>query len=106
MLFVSVEDFYEHVERLPRLRIEEEEALWKQGDADAREKLVQGYLPFVAGMIRRTSGQVQTLKTVYACIACTEKCVANFDHNRGRREFVHQLGWRLRQCIIRCIAER
>ena len=48
---------------------------------------------------------MQTLKAVYACIGCVERCVATFDFSRGKREFLHMLSWRLRQCIIRCIAE-
>jgi DNA-directed RNA polymerase specialized sigma subunit len=107
-VFLNVEDFLQKAERIAPLSPEEEAQLYARlqaGDLAARERLAEGYLPLVAARIRRGPQRVHTLKAVYACIGCVERCVATFDFSRGKREFLHMLSWRLRQCIIRCIAE-
>ena len=107
MLFLSVEDFLKKAGRIVPLTREEEAGLYARlqaGETAARERLVEGYLPLVAARIRRGPQRVQTLKAVYACIGCVERCVDTFDFSRGRREFLNALSRHLRQCITRCIA--
>ena len=109
MYFITAEDFFSKVETIAQLSREETATLGAQlaaGDASAREKLILGHLPFVAGLIRRGPRDLQTLHTVYACIECLEKQVDHFDFTRENARFIDRLGWAMRQCITRCIAER
>lgn len=106
MLFISAADFFDKVRTISPLTDEDVRALvlrMNDGDAVARDRLVQGYLPFVATFIRRAPRRMQTLHTVYACIACVRTAVAQFDFSRGRRAFAVYLGQRLRRCMIRCL---
>lgn len=109
MLFISVEDFLIQAKAVSRLSRAEEKALAQRmaaGDKAARESLVRGYLPIVAFRIRLAPRQLHTLKTVYACVAVLEKSVDRFNFLQDSETFAHHLGWGLRQCITRCIADR
>lgn len=109
MLFISVEDFFAQVKALPSLTREGERDLAARmaaGDTAAREELVRGYLPMVAACLRRAPSSVQTLDTVYACIATLEQGVDRFRFEQTGETFAHHLSWRLRQCITRCVARR
>ena len=109
MLFISAEDFFGKVKAIPPLTREEERALAARkdsGDEAARRRLVEGYLPFVAAVIRRAPQAEQTLDTVYACVVALEKGVDGFNFAQDSETFAHHLSWRLRQCITRCIADR
>ena len=108
MLFLSAADFFEQAAKQPRLTREDEKRLAQQflEDPNTREQLTRSYYPRVAGKIRRMPQQLQTLKTVYACLDTLEKGVDRFDFSQTRELFSHHLSWRLRQCSTRCIAER
>ena len=109
MLFISVEDFFTQASAIPRLSRDEEKDLAQRmaaGDQAAREALVRGYLPMAAGRIRWAPREIHTLRTVYACIAAVEKSVDRFNFQQDSEPFVHHLGWALRQCITRCIADQ
>ena len=109
MLFISAEDFFTQVSTVSPLTKEETKRLGAQlavGDTSAREQLIRGHLPFVAGYIRRGPRDLQTLHTVYACIEALEKAVDRFDFTRENTHFVDALSRTMRQCITRCIAER
>ncbi len=109
MLFMDAEDFFNHAAGHSRMTREEEKSCARniaQGDTDARNKLIQSYLPQVAAQVRRMPKELQTLRTVYCCLAALEKGVDGFNFLQDNETFVHHLSWRLRQCITRCIAER
>ena len=109
MLFISAEDFISRASKLPRMTREEEKRCAQsilQGDTEARERLVQSYLPLVAAHVRRAPKSIQTLKTVYCCIVALEKGVDSFNFLQDGEPFSHHLSWSMRQCITRCIAER
>ena len=108
MLFISTEDFFNQAKALPPLSREEEQLLAKQmaQDPAAREQLIRSYLPHVASYVRRAPKDLQTLQTVYACLATLEKGVDSFHFQQEQETFSHHLSWRLRQCITRCIADR
>lgn len=109
MLFISVEDFLTQASAVRRLSRAEEQALAKRmadGDAAARQTLVRNGLPLVAAFVRRAPREIRTLHTVYACIAEVEKGVDRFPFLQEGETFAHHMGWRLRQCITRCLAER
>ena len=108
MRFITVEDFYEQAAEIPRLTREEEvrcAQAMRDGDTDARARLIEGYLPMVAAHIRR-SGDLQSLALVYSCCDTLEKGVDKFNFLQEGETFSHHLSWRLRQCTTRYIADR
>ncbi len=106
MLFISVEDFFERAKSATRLTREEEKqcAQAMAESTEARERLICSYLPQVAACIKRAPQKIQTLQTVYTCIASLEKGVDSFNFLQDGESFSHHLSQRLRQCITRCIA--
>ena len=109
MLFISLDDFLNTVKTISPLTREEVLLLASQmhdGDEEVRDKLVRGYLPFVATFIRRAPRSIQTLSTVYACIDCLKKSLDRFNFAQDRKPFANYLGRRLRLCIVRCLINR
>lgn len=108
-MYISAEDFFEKAELCSCLsRSEEKECALKmaQGDASAKEKLIQSYLPFVASIIKRAPKSIQTLHTVYSAIASLERGVESFDFLQESESFSHHLSYRMRCVIVNCIANR
>ena len=106
MVYTSVEDFYEKADRCGRLTRQEERECaehMKNGDQNAREKLVQSYLPMVAAYIRRRQLQRQTLGLVFYCVQALEKAVDSFDFLQDSEPFSHRLNWWLRQATTEYI---
>lgn len=108
MLFISIEDFFAQAKNAPRLTREEEKQLAKEMEqnAAARAQLIRNYLPFVAARIRRAPKKLQNLQTVYTCLVSLEKGVDQFNFLQDSETFAHHLGWRLRQCITRCLIDQ
>lgn len=109
MLFISVEDFLSRAKAMPRLTREEEKALARlraDGDEQAAQRLRESGLPLVASLIRRQPLSLQNLHTVYACIRCAEACADGFNFLQDGETFIHRLSLRLRQCLVRCLAEQ
>ena len=109
MLFVSVDDFFQKVRSTTRLSRANEKYLamkMNEGDAEARQAILNSYLPMVASYIRRSPKELQTLETIYCCIHSLEKGVDSFNFLQDSETFTHHLSWRLRQCITRCLVDR
>lgn len=109
MLFICVEDFFETARNAHRLTRDEEKLLaekMRNGCAEARQAIIESYLPFVAGYILRAPATIHTLDTVYRCIDSLEKGVDTFPFQQEGETFLHHLSWRMRQCITACIANR
>lgn len=109
MLFISVDDFFQKVRGVARLSRTDEKDFalkMKEGNAEARQAIVNGYLPIVASYIRRSPKELQTLETIYSCIRSLEKGVDGFNFLQDSETFTHHLSWRLRQCITRCLVDR
>ena len=109
MLYVTIEDFYAGAGEATRLTREQEKACataMAQGDTDARQRLIQSYLPMVAAAIRRAPQQIQTLHTVYAAISTLERGIDDFNFQEEGETFAHHLSWRLRQCLVRCLVDQ
>lgn len=107
MIFVDVEDFYQKVSSFSPMSRQEEIACatrMKNGDAEARQELIQSYLPMVAGHIKRTKASMQTLGLVLYCVQALEKAVDSFDFLHSREPFSNRLHWYLRQAVTRYIA--
>ena len=102
MLFINTEDFFAQASAVVRLSRDEEQTLARQmaaGDDAAREDLIRSQFPLVAAYIRKAPPQVQTLQTVYACIAIVEAAVDRFSFQQSGETIAHHLGWQLRKCI-------
>ena len=100
MLYISLEDFYEKARVCrPLSRQEERDCALRmqQGDNGARERLIEGYLPMVAGHIRRAPADVQGLGLVLYCLQALEKAVDSIDFLQDSETFTHRLSWHLRQ---------
>lgn len=100
MICISVEDFYEKTNSCRRLSRQEEiecAVRMKNGDADAREQLIESYLPAVASHIKRLAPHMQTLTLVLYCQQALEKAVDTFDFLQDGETFSHRLSWGLRQ---------
>ena len=109
MLFYSVEEFFRYADRQKRLTREEELALAfavRNGDEAASKRLADGYLPFVAGVIRRQTPELQTLRLVMRCCMLLEQEIGRFDFAQEGETFLHRLSWAMRQAVTREIAER
>ena len=109
MLFITVDDFFQKVHSTTRLSRNDEKnyALkMKEGDAEARQAIVNSYLPMVASYIRRSPKELQTLETIYSCVRSLEKGVDSFNFLQESETFTHHLSWHLRQCITRCLVDR
>lgn len=109
MLYISLEDFFEKAASCCRLTRQEEVACaiaMGNGDPAARERLLQSYIPMVAGHIKRCKPQLQTLKLVYTCLQALEKAVDTFNFLQESESFTHRLSWWLRQATTRYIADQ
>ena len=109
MLFISVEDFFEKVSHISPLSREEElryAQLMREGDPRAKEKLMEGYMPHVASVIRKMRSEYQTLELVFRCCTALEKAVEQFDFFQNGERFSHHLSWWLRQTTTRYIVEK
>lgn len=108
MVYISVDDFYEKVSSFSVMNREEELECAKQmktGDAVARERMIQSYLPMVAAHIRHTGPDMQRLGLVYSCLKALESAVDSFDFFQGSEPFSHRLSWHLRQAVTSYIAD-
>ena len=108
MVFISIDDFYKKAALCRVLTRQEEMACaqkMKNGDSAAREKLIQSYLPAVAGHIRRAKPHMQNLGLVLYCVQALEKAVDAFDFLQESEPFSHRLGWYLRQATAEYIVK-
>lgn len=106
MIFISIGDFYEKVKSCRVLSRQEEIEYAKRmqnGDAAAREALLQSYMPMVAGHIRHAKPHVQTLGLVLYCMQALEKAVDSFNFLQDSESFAHRLSWALRQAVVNYI---
>ena len=108
MVFISIEDFYEKAENC-RVLIRQEELecaeQMKQGDSDARRRIVESYLPMTAGYVKRAKPEMQTLSLALYCVDALEKAVDSFNFFQEGETFTHRLSWYLRNAVTRYIAE-
>ena len=106
MVYVSIEDFYEKAGFCKVLARQEELELAKKmktGDPVAREKLIESYMPMVAGHIKHAKPHLQTLGLVLYCVQALEKAVDSFDFTQNSEPFSHRLSWWLRQAVAEYI---
>ena len=100
MLFITIEEFYEKAKQCRRLSRQEEKdcALQMQnGDEAARSRLIESYVPMVAGHIRHLKTSLQTLGMAVYCMQALEAAVNQFNFLQDSEPFSHHLSWALRQ---------
>lgn len=106
MIFIDIEEFYKKASTYIRLTRQEEIACaiaMKNGDCDAREKLIESYIPMVAGHIKHMKPHLQTLGLVLYCMQALEKAVDSFDFLQDSEPFSHRLSWWLREATVKYI---
>jgi DNA-directed RNA polymerase sigma subunit (sigma70/sigma32) len=104
MVFISVEDFFEKAANCTAVSRQEEIALAQRmqaGDQEARQKLIEGYLPFVAGYLRRQKDMYQTLTLALYFTKALESAVDAFNFLQDSETFLHRLSWYLRQAFTK-----
>ena len=107
MLFRTIDEFYLRAEEAERLTREEERRLYAfmlEGDREARDKLVDGYLHIVAAYIRRLPPELAALNSVYSALAMLEGCVDEFNFTSEGESFSHRLSLKLRGLTTTLIA--
>ena len=105
MIFYSIEDFYEKAGKCGRMTRQEEITCaekMKNGDAAARERMIESYIPMVADHIKR-GNKPQTLGLVLYCVHALERAVDSFDFFQESETFTHRLSWWLRQTTVEYI---
>lgn len=106
MIYTSLEDFYAKAASCQSLTRQEERSYalrMAQGDTDARQRLIEGYLPMVAAHIRRLSANMQQFALVIYCVHALEQAVDSFDFLQDSETFTHRLSWYLRQATAQYI---
>ena len=106
MIFIDIEEFYEKASAYARLTRQEEiecAKKMKNGDIVARERLIQSYIPMVAGHIKHMKPHLQTLGLVLYCMQALEKAVYSFDFLQDSEPFSRRLSWWLRQAVANYI---
>ena len=104
MVFVSLDDFFEKVGSCKALTRREEIECVKQmknGDAAAREKLIQSYMPMLAGYIKHAKPDIRSFGLVLYCQQALETAVDSFDFLQDSETFTHRLGLHLKQAVVK-----
>ena len=79
-------------------------ALLKSGNVEARQQIVNSYVPFVALYVKRHIGNDAPLEVIYRCLQALEKAIDTFDFSKGREQFIKLFEPILRREITRYIA--
>ena len=104
MIYLSAQDFFEKASLCRELTRQEEIEYghrMNNGDAAARDALIESYTPIVARHIRHTKAHLQTLGLVLYCMQALEKAVDSFDFTQDSEPFSHRLSWAIRQAVAR-----
>ena len=110
MIFTFICDFFDYVDKLKNLNpltAEEINALailMKQGDAEARQKLTDNYLPFVASTIKKYVKD-PSFELIYRSITALNTLLDSHDFSNVNNSFTRALSFKLRQTITNFIAD-
>ena len=108
MIYITIDDFYKRANACARLSREEEISCakkMKNGDAEARMRLIESYIPVIAGNIRRLTKNYQTITLALRSEQMLEKLVDSFDFLQESETFIHRLSWGMKQVVTKYIAE-
>lgn len=107
MLYTSSQDFFDKASECLRLSRDEEKQCavsMKNGSAEARQRIIDNYIPFVAACVKKYMGKKASLQFIYGCLQRLEIMVDKFDFLQGSEAFTHSLSLALRQEITKYIA--
>ena len=111
MLFTCSCEFFDYVDKIKNLKplnAEEEKELAiliKQGDENARQKLRDNYLPYVASTIKKYSSGEPSLDLIYRFITALDNLIDIHDFSNINNSFTRALSFKLRQTITNHIAD-
>ena len=103
MLITSLEDFYAKVATMKRLTHEEVKECaikMREGDMEARQMLINSYLPICAYRIKHHTKALQTMGMAVYYIQATEKAVDNFNFLQDNDRFGDYLNRYLRNAMV------
>lgn len=107
MIYIDIQDFFQKAAACKRLSRQEEidcAIRMKAGDRDARERLIQSYLPSIAGRIMRSPKHLQTLGYALYCQAELEKVIDHFNFLQDHEPFKNRLSWIFRQALAKYLS--
>ena len=108
MIFITIDDFFEKANYCHVLSRQEEiecALAMQTGDLEARERLIESYIPMVARHIKRVQPHLQQLGLVLYCMQGLEKAVDSFDFLQESETFAHRLSWWLRQATVEYVVK-
>lgn len=106
MLFKTPEEFLVYVSNIKSLSREEELSLFsKIQEPEARNLLIEGYLPVLSMYLKRSFHPL-TLEIIYRGLAVLETSVDSFDFQKDNPTFSKFLGIKVRQMFVSYIANK
>lgn len=109
MLFLTSQQFFDCAARARRLDRQGEIACcarMRAGDSDARDALIQSYLPFVAASVKRVSTKKPSLELICRFVCVLESQVETFDFSQESESFTHRLSLALKKATAEYIADQ
>jgi hypothetical protein len=109
LVYIDIQDFFQKSAACKRLSRQEEidcAIRMKAGDSDARERIIQSYLPIIAGHIKRLPEHMQTLGCALYFQSELEKAIDCFDFVQYREPFMNRINWIGRQAMTKYLARR
>lgn len=109
MVYIDIEDFFQKAAACKRLSRQEEidcAIRMKAGDSDARERIIQSYLPIIAGHIKRLPEHMRTLGCALYFQAELEKAIDCFDFVQYREPFMNRINRICRQATAKYLARK
>lgn len=106
MLYTCADDFFKHAAEMKQLTREEEKELaskMQQGDEDAKNSLINSYLPILASYIKRYTAQ-PSLQIIYLGIETLRTSIENYNFQFKNPTFSKYLGNNIRQMMAKYIA--
>lgn len=106
MPYLTIQEFYKDASTYICLSRQEEIQCainMKNGDRHAKERLVQSYLPIIAGHLKKQPENLQTLGMALYCQQELEKAIDCFDFLQDNEPFMHRISWILREAMCKYI---
>lgn len=76
------------------------------GDHDAKNALIESYLPFVAASVKRVSTGEPSLELICRFVCALERQVETFDFSQENEPFSHRLSLALKKAAAEYIADQ
>ena len=107
MIYKCADEFFRYAASVKRISREEEKELglkMKEGDEEAKEALITGYIPVLASYIKRNF-RGPSLELVYRGLVVLSDSVRDFDFQVENPTFSRFLGVRINKMVTRYIAD-